>query len=77
MDEVSSPQETIETTLKLQEPELEYFTKREMCDICGFQSYYRITFEAGFLFFCRHHYIERESSFFEKAQDIVDESELL
>jgi hypothetical protein len=79
MDEFASTgiETPVETTLKLQEPELEYFTKRERCDLCGFQAYYRISFEAGFLFFCRHHYMEKENVFFEKALDIVDESELL
>ena len=63
--------------IKLEDTPLEYVTPRERCDLCGFQAYYRISFEAGFLFFCRHHYMEREDEFFEKALDIVDESELL
>jgi hypothetical protein len=68
-----------ETTqiVKLAHPEMEYLTPRERCDACGHQAYYRVTFEAGHLFFCRHHYMKQEEAFFEKALDIVDESELL
>ena len=68
-----------ETTqiIKLEDKSLEYITPRETCDACGHQAYYRVTFEAGHLFFCRHHYMKQEESFFEKALDIVDESELL
>jgi hypothetical protein len=68
-----------ETTqiIKLDDTPLEYITTRENCDACGAQAYYRVTFDAGHLFFCRHHYIKQEEAFFEKALDIVDESELL
>jgi hypothetical protein len=68
-----------ETTqiVKIDNAPLEYITLRERCDACGHQAYYRVTFEAGHLFFCRHHYMKQEEAFFEKALDIVDESELL
>jgi hypothetical protein len=59
------------------EEELEWLTSRENCDACGFQAYYLVSFESGSLFFCRHHYLKNEDSFFDSAQDIVDESELL
>jgi hypothetical protein len=68
-----------ETTqiIKLDNTPLEYVTLRERCDVCNHQAYYRVSFEAGDLFFCRHHYMKQEDVFFEKALDIVDESELL
>jgi len=57
--------------------EVEWHTKLEYCDSCSSQSYYMVTFAAGSLFFCRHHFLKNEALIFEKALDIVDESELL
>jgi hypothetical protein len=57
--------------------ELEWLTTAQRCDSCGAQSYYAVEFTSGVLYFCRHHYLKYEAMFFEIAQDIVDESELL
>lgn len=57
--------------------ELEWYTPKETCDACGSQSYYMVVFDAGNLFFCSHHFKKNEAVIFEKAFDIVDESELL
>jgi len=64
-------------TVEEEEETLEWLTEREKCDACRAQSYYAVAFKAGLLYFCRHHYLEYESKFFETAEDIVDESELL
>lgn len=64
-------------TITIEKPQLEWYTKTERCDICNAQAFYMVVFEAGNLFFCRHHYMKNENTFFEKAIDIVDESELL
>jgi ribosomal protein S14 len=41
-----------------EQQELEYFTKTERCDQCYVaQAFYRVEFEAGFLFLCRHHFM--------------------
>jgi hypothetical protein len=60
-----------------EEETLEWLTEREKCDACGAQSYYAVAFKAGLLYFCRHHYLKHEDLFFDEAEDIVDESELL
>jgi ribosomal protein S14 len=61
-----------------QQVELESFTRLELCDQCGVaQSFYRVEFESGFLFLCRHHFMENEAKIFETAIDVVDESDLL
>jgi hypothetical protein len=57
--------------------DLEWFTPGVPCDICPSQSYYVVVFESGSLYFCRHHFLKSEEIFFEVAQDVVDESELL
>jgi hypothetical protein len=58
--------------------ELEWLTKMERCDQCYVaQAFYRIEFTSGFLFLCRHHYMEHEKKIFDQAIDVVDESELL
>lgn len=57
--------------------ELEWYTPDERCDACLAQSYFMVVFDSGNLFFCNHHYNENEALIFEKALDIVDESELL
>jgi hypothetical protein len=58
--------------------EVESFTRLELCDQCGVaQSFYRVEFESGFLFLCRHHFMENEAKIFETAIDVVDESDLL
>jgi hypothetical protein len=58
--------------------EIESFTRLELCDQCGVaQSFYRVEFESGFLFLCRHHYMKHEAKIFEIALDVVDESDLL
>lgn len=69
----------VEAGKKMSEPpqELESYTSLEACDSCGSQAYYRISFDNGHLFFCRHHYLKNEEAFFESAKDIVDESDLL
>jgi hypothetical protein len=57
--------------------ELEWYTPNETCDVCPSQSYYMVVFDTGNLFFCNHHFKKNEALIFEKALDIVDESELL
>jgi hypothetical protein len=58
--------------------ELEWFTKTERCDQCFVaQAFYRIEFASGFIFLCRHHYMDHEKKIFDQAIDVVDESELL
>lgn len=79
---MTSPVSTvkIETEVKKLETdseELEWMTPTERCDGCGSQAYYRVSFNSGHLFFCRHHYLKHEEKFFDMAEDIVDESELL
>lgn len=69
---------TVEAEKKVMSTEeLEWLTKSERCDGCGSQAYYLVSFKAGNLFFCRHHYLKHEEYFFDAAEDIVDESELL
>jgi hypothetical protein len=63
--------------IKKQEETLEWLTTKERCDSCGAQAYYVVSFASGSLFFCRHHYLKNEDVFFDEAEDIVDESELL
>lgn len=65
------------TTLSQTTEETPWFTPHESCDLCVSQSYYVVVFEAGSLYFCKHHFNANEASFFEKAIDIIDESELL
>lgn len=60
-----------------QDEDLIWYTPNEMCDLCTSQSYFMVVLEAGNLFFCNHHFNENEAVLFEKAIDIVDESELL
>jgi len=61
-----------------QKVEIESFTRLELCDQCGVaQSFYRVEFESGYLFLCRHHYMKHEAKIFELALDVVDESDLL
>lgn len=62
---------------ELKTEELEWLTQKERCDQCNAQSYYRVTFESGNLFFCHHHYKRHEAVIFETALDVVDESQLL
>lgn len=57
--------------------DVEWYTPAELCDSCFSQSYYMVVFDTGNLFFCRHHFNKNEALIFEKAFDIVDESELL
>lgn len=57
--------------------DVEWYTPAELCDSCSSQSYYMVVFDTGNLFFCRHHFNKNEALIFEKALDIVDESELL
>ena len=57
--------------------ELEWYTPDERCDVCESQSYYMVAFDSGNLFFCIHHFKKNEALIFEKANDVVDESELL
>jgi hypothetical protein len=58
--------------------EIESYTRLERCDQCFVaQAFYRIEFESGFLFLCRHHYMQHETKMFETAIDVVDESDLL
>lgn len=57
--------------------EVEWYTPQHQCDACVSQSYYMVVFETGNLFFCKHHFTKNEALIFEKALDIVDESELL
>lgn len=68
MSAVEAPEKTIEK---------EWVTAKERCDACPSQSYYMVVFETGELFFCRHHYLQNEASFYETAVDVIDESELL
>ena len=56
--------------------ELEWYTPQEFCDACPSQSYFMVVFDTGNLFFCNHHFTKNEAVIFEKALDIVDESEL-
>lgn len=45
-----------ETTIEdVELPDSESFTAADRCDRCGAQAYYRYTFKAGDLLFCRHH----------------------
>lgn len=61
-----------------QELEIESYTRLERCDQCFVaQAFYRVEFESGFLFLCRHHFMENETKIFETAIDVVDESDLL
>lgn len=56
----------------------EFYTKLELCDQCSVaQAFYRVEFESGFLFLCRHHFMQNEAKIFATALDVVDESELL
>lgn len=57
--------------------DFEWYTPKVSCDACVSQSYYMVIFETGNLYFCNHHYVKNEALIFEKALDIVDESELL
>jgi hypothetical protein len=67
--------EPIEPT---EQVEIESYTRLERCDQCFVaQSFYRVEFESGFLFLCRHHFMENETKIFETAIDVVDESDLL
>jgi len=70
----------VEETLVIkpeEKEELEWLTQRESCDACSAQSYYVVAFKSGTLYFCRHHYLKHQELFFDQAEDIVDESELL
>jgi hypothetical protein len=57
--------------------EVEWYTLAHRCDACVSQSYFLVVFETGNLYFCNHHFKKNEAVIFEKAIDIVDESELL
>jgi hypothetical protein len=58
--------------------DVESYTRLELCDQCSVaQSFYRVEFESGFLFLCRHHFMQNEAKIFETAIDVVDESDLL
>jgi hypothetical protein len=58
--------------------EVESYTRLELCDQCSVaQAFYRVEFESGFLFLCRHHFMQNETKLFETAIDVVDESDLL
>jgi hypothetical protein len=76
-----SEQGTAELELEPTEPiseEIESYTRLERCDQCAVaQAFYRVEFESGFLFLCRHHYMKHEAKIFETAVDVVDESDLL
>ena len=76
-----SDQGISELDVEVAEPtseEIESYTRLELCDQCGVaQSFYRIEFQSGFLFLCRHHYMKHEAKIFEVAVDVVDESDLL
>jgi len=66
------------TELEEQQVELESYTRLERCDQCSIaQAFYRVEFESGFLFLCRHHFMQNEAKIFETAIDVVDESDLL
>lgn len=67
----------IPTTLSEKVESVEWLTPLEQCDVCEAQSYFMVSFEAGELFLCKHHYMKHEEAIFEKALDVVDESELL
>ena len=74
--EIPSPDtDSIPTAVEVLE--VEWHTKLEYCDSCSSQSYYMVAFAAGNLFFCCHHFNKNEALIFEKALDVVDESELL
>jgi hypothetical protein len=64
---------------KLDNPkDMESYTRLELCDQCAVaQAFYRVEFESGFLFLCRHHFMQNETKIFETAIDVVDESDLL
>jgi hypothetical protein len=64
-------------TLSEKTEEIAWLTPDERCDLCVSQSYYMVVFEAGSLFFCKHHFDKNEEAIFERALDVVDESELL
>lgn len=68
--------ETVAEALQ-QDEELIWYTALEQCDLCTSQSYFMMVLESGNLFFCNHHFKKNEAVIFEKALDIVDESELL
>ena len=76
-----SDQGISELDVEVAEPnseEIESYTRLELCDQCGVaQSFYRVEFQSGFLFLCRHHYMKHEAKIFEVAVDVVDESDLL
>jgi hypothetical protein len=58
--------------------DVESYTRLELCDQCSVaQAFYRVEFESGFLFLCRHHFMQNETKIFETAIDVVDESDLL
>ena len=68
--------ETVAEALQ-QDEELIWYTALEQCDLCSSQSYFMVVLESGNLFFCNHHFKKNEAVIFEKALDVVDESELL
>lgn len=68
--------ETVAEALQ-QDEELIWYTALEQCDLCSSQSYFMVVMESGNLFFCNHHFKKNEAVIFEKALDVVDESELL
>ena len=53
-----------------------WYTPQVKCDSCVSQSYYMVVFDTGNLYFCNHHYVKNEALIFDKAHDVVDESEL-
>ena len=79
MSEASIIEEQEAEPEKLNNPEdIESYTRLELCDQCAVaQAFYRVEFESGFLFLCRHHFMQNEAKIFEIAIDVVDESDLL
>jgi hypothetical protein len=52
-------------------------TQFQYCDVCGHQSYFVVTLNAGKLYFCYHHFNKNKEALYEAAQDIIDESAML
>lgn len=62
----------------MEEDEIEkVLTVQDRCDSCSSQAYFVTVFDTGNLYFCRHHFIEKEEALREKAYYIIDESEYL
>lgn len=77
MSEISITDPANTALLSEKTEEVAWFTPNESCDLCVSQSYYVAVFETGSLYFCKHHFDKNEELIFEKALDVVDESELL